>query len=166
MGPSAYLLRVLSKPIQVDEKLWQKWYIDEHVPDVVGTGTCTRGALYRAYNDFALQTKTPTQSGETKLHSAQLSHFDELPTDKTFCAVYQTNFEKPFESEEIKEVRPTSELLPGKEYSPCADWDVRVYKLIQNYDPDNLGEGALWLLSAILKGYLALERIKADKVPF
>lgn len=144
MTPSPYLLRVLSKPTKVDEQTWLEWYTKEHVNDVVDTGTTTRGALYRAYNDFALQTKTTSGGGETKLHNAQLSHFDELPDDKTFCAVYQTDFEQPFLTENIKNVRQNSELMPeGGPYMPCADWDSRVYKLIQNYDPDNLGEGTL-----------------------
>jgi hypothetical protein len=140
MAPSPYILRVLSQPTKVDEQTWQKWYTTEHVPDVINTGLGTRGALFRAYNDFALQTKTPPQSGETKLHAVQLSHFDEHPADKTFCAVYQTNIENVYESEEFEKVRTTSDLLPGK-HRDCATWDIRIYKLIQDYDPDNLGEG-------------------------
>ena len=95
--------------------------------------------MFRAYNDFTLQTKTVTDSAETKLHAVQLSHFDEKPTDKTFCAVYQTNIEDVYGSEEFKKVRTTSDLLPEK-HRDCASWDIRIYKLIQNYDPDNLGE--------------------------
>ena len=149
MGPSPYLLRVLSQPTKVDEQLWQKWYSTEHVPDVVDTGTTTRGALFRAYNDFTLQTKTVSDSSDTQLHAVQLSHFDEKPTDKTFCAVYQSDFENLYESEEIKKVRTSSDLLPGGEFRPCAEWDVRIYKLIQNYDPDNLGEGVSDLVECL-----------------
>ena len=140
MGPSPYLMRVLSKPTKVDENHWQEWYTGEHIPDVVGFGVANRGALYRAYNDFTLQTKTPGDSGETKLHSAQLSHFNELPADKTFSATYQTDHEDYTKTKEIKKVRTTADMFNGEPYTPMAEWDSRVYKLIQNYDPDNLGE--------------------------
>lgn len=141
MAPSKYLLRVLSQPTQTDTDTWQKWYTTEHIPDVVNSGVAQRGALFRAYNDFALQTKTPPNSGDTKLHSAQLSHFNELPDQMTFCAVYQTEFEDYTKSENIKDVRSTTKMF-GEEgpYHHLAEWDVRVYKLIQTYDPDNLGE--------------------------
>ena len=150
MAPDHYLLRVLSKPnSNVDEATWQKWYIDEHIPDVVGSGTTTRGALFRASNDFTLQTKTPTSSNKSDLHNVQLSHFNESPEDKTFLAVYQTQFEKPLESKKFDAIRTTSDLLPGKVTQPNAEWDIRVYKLIQNYDPDNLGDGRLRFLCHI-----------------
>ncbi|KAK3721575.1 hypothetical protein LTR37_003131 [Vermiconidia calcicola] len=140
MAPSKYLMRVLSQPIKTDEKKWEKWYLNEHLPHVVDAGVAHRGALFRAHNDFALTTKTPPQSGETKLHGVQLSHFDEQPTDKTFCATYQTDFEDYSQTEEIKNVPQTGETFGGEAFQPLAEWDVRVYELIQNYDPDNLGE--------------------------
>ena len=144
MAPPKYLMRILSQPTGVDEATWQKWYVQEHVPDVVNNGVAVRGALFRAFNDFTLQTKTPADgSGETKLHDAELSHFNESPTDKTFCAVYQTNFENYTQTEEIKKVPLTTDMFGGKEFFPMAQWDARVYELIQNYDPDNLGESKL-----------------------
>ncbi|KAK5167822.1 uncharacterized protein LTR77_007521 [Saxophila tyrrhenica] len=142
MAPSKYLIRTLSKPTKVDESLWEKWYTEEHTPDAVNSGVGDRGAFFRAHNEFSLQTKTPLESGETKLHGAQLSHFNELPADKTFCAVYQTKFENYTESEEIKKTAKTSEMFGGKEFFPLAEWDVRVYELIQDYNPDNLPDTA------------------------
>ena len=141
MAPSKYLIRALSKPTKVDEALWEQWYTKEHTPEAVSGGIGDRGALFRAHNEFSLQTKTPLESSETKLHDAQLSHFNENPGDKTFCAVYQTKFEDYTKSEELKNVSPTSEMLGGKEFFPLADWDVRVYELIQDYNPDNLPDG-------------------------
>ena len=140
MGPPPYLMRVLSKPTGVSDDQWQKWYLDEHVPDIIDHNVATRGALFRTFDDFTLQTKTPADSGNTKLHGAELSHFNELPTDKTFCAVYQTDHENYTKTEEIKNVRSTSDMFDGKRFHGLAEWDVRIYKLIQNYDPDNLGE--------------------------
>ena len=128
-GAAPYLMRILSQPTKVNENDWYKFYTEEHIPDVVNAGVATRGAMFRAYNDFALTTKTPAQSGETKLHNADLSHFNELPADKTFCAVYQTNLEHYPESEEIKNVRQTSPALDGRNFHPLAEWDVRVYKV-------------------------------------
>lgn len=101
----------------------------------MNSGVGDRGGLFRAHNDFTLQTKTPADSGETKLHSAQLTHFDERPDDKTFAAMYHTGFENYTETEEVKKVRTTSEMFDGKEFFPLADWDVRVYELIQDYNP-------------------------------
>jgi hypothetical protein len=143
MPPSKYLIRALSQPTKVDESLWEKFYVEEHTPDAVNAGIGDRGILFRAHNDFSLQTKTPLESGETKLHGAQLSHFDERPGDKTFCAVYQTKFEDYTATEEIKNVRQTSDYFDGKEFGPLADWDVRVYELIQDYNPDNLLDSTL-----------------------
>lgn len=147
MAPSPYLLRILTRPTTVDEATWQRWYINEHLPDLIKSGARTRGALLRAHNEFTLQTKTTSAGGETKLHNAQLSHFDELPDDKTFCAVYQCEDEDPMLSEKLKEVPTSSSTLPGDgSMHPCAEWDLRVYKLIQNYDPDNLGDSTCWRL--------------------
>ena len=154
MGPSPYLLRVLSQPTKVDDGEWQKFYAGEHVPDIVNFGVAKRGALFRAYNDFALTTKTPPSSGETTLHSAQLSHFNELPADKTFCAVYQTDLEDYTKADELKKVRQTRKGLPRVGCVGCESVQGKIFKssrnvaimtdngvqLIQNYDPDNLGE--------------------------
>jgi len=106
----------------------------------VNHGVTERGALFRAYNDFSLQTKTPINPGKTDLHNVQISHFNEGPADKTFCACYPTKYEDFTQTEEVKKVRQKAECLGGAEYHGLAEWDVRVYELIQNYDPDNLGE--------------------------
>lgn len=140
MAPSKYLIRALSEPVQVDDTQWEKWYVTEHTPDAVNSGVGDRGALFRAHNDFSLETKTPIESSNTDLNGAQLSHFDEKPNGKTFCAVYQTKFEDYTQTEEVKNVRQTSEMFGGKEYFPFADWDVRMYELIQDYNPNDLAD--------------------------
>lgn len=141
MPPPPYLLRVLSKPTQVDEKTWEKWYNEEHVPDVVNGGLSQNGALFRAYNDFSLKSKTPTGIGSTDLSGVKLSHFNEAPDNMTFCAIYQTDIEKPMQSEIVNNLPKTGKLLRGKEHFPLAEWDIRTYKLLQDYDPDKLGDG-------------------------
>ncbi len=140
MPPSKYLIRALSQPTKVDAELWEKWYIAEHLPDAVNGGVGDRGALFRAYNDFALQTKTPSDSGATDLHGAQLKHFEERPDGMTFLAMYQTKFENYTETEEAKKIRTTSEYFNGEAFFPFADFDVRVYELIQDYNPDELAD--------------------------
>lgn len=144
MAPSTYLIRALSQPVQVDEASWEKWYISEHTPEAVSSGVGDRGALFRAHNDFSLQTKTPLEQSSTELHGTKLPHFDERPGGKTFCAVYQTKFEDYTQTEEVKGVSQTSEAFGGKEFFPLAEWDVRVYELIQDYNPDNLPDGKLY----------------------
>jgi hypothetical protein len=69
---------------------------------------------------------------------------------KRFLAVYQTEFPRPTHTEEYKKVRIESDIFPGKKVVKVADFDVRVYKLIENFDPNNLGEGTLLLLLILL----------------
>jgi hypothetical protein len=142
MAPSKYLIRALSQPTQVDEASWENWYAGEHIPHAVDSGVGDRGALSRAHNDFSLKTKTPLKSSNTELHGTQLAHFsNENPDDKTFCAVYQTRFEDYTQSEEAKAIPQTSDAFGGKEFFPLAEWDVRIYELIQDYNPDELSDG-------------------------
>lgn len=140
MAPSRYLLRALSKPTKVDEQTWQTMYSSQHIPDVVQSGMAVRGAIWRAHNDFSLATKTPVSSNQTDLHGAKLSHYPEGPADKIFCAVYQTPFSKPAERKEALTIPMTSPLLNNENIMTSADWDMRVYELIQDYDPDNHGD--------------------------
>jgi len=123
-GPSPYLLRVNSGP-KISPDLWQQWYVDEHVPDLVFDGkVSTRAALYRATHNFTLGTKSPKADDE-----------------KEFLALYQTDHAEVLEQEGYKRLRTTSEMLPGKNIGPNATWDIRNYKMIQNYDPKKIGEG-------------------------
>lgn len=141
---SPYLLRVISKPTKVDGEQWTKWYLDEHVPDLINSETAVRAGFYHAFDDFDLSTKTPANSKQTKLRDQQLNHTDiEPPGEKRFLAMYQTEFEDPFATENMKKVRLQSDMLPGREVMASAEFDVRVYKLIENYDPKGLGEGSL-----------------------
>lgn len=119
-----YLLRVNSRPVnEVSPSLWQKWYVEEHVPDLVDSGVSTHAGFYRATNDFNIPLTKPIKE-----------------TDKEFLAMYQTKFAGCLETSTYQNLRTTSELLPGKNIGPCAEWDVRNYTLIQNYDPNKAGE--------------------------
>jgi len=120
---SPYLLRVNSNPVKVDAATWEKWYLEEHIPDLVDGGVATRAALYKSTHDLG-----------------GLSTATEIPADeKQFLALYQTEHAVPLETKEYKSLRTTSEMLPGKDIMPCAEWDVRNYELIEDRDPKGLG---------------------------
>ena len=121
---SPYLLRVNSRPTKVDEATWEKWYIEEHVPDLQNAKVSVRAAFYRATHDLG-----------------GLSTATDIPADeKQFLALYQCETPAPLETKEYLEGVPkTSEMLPGKEIGPCAEWDVRNYNLIEARDPKGLG---------------------------
>ena len=144
--PLPYLLHVTSRPKPdsgVDDKLWEKWYITEHVrfqqvlflhaqfawlrdfqlPDLVNSGTTKRAIFYRETFDFAAASKEPPM--------------------RRYLAIYQTDFEDALSTDEFAtKVRHGSEMYPiKKETSENGDFDVRNYKLIQDYDPNSKGEG-------------------------
>lgn len=124
MARSPYLLWVNSRPTQVDDDLWIKWYIEEHVPDLVGHHASTRASFY--------QELSPDQAGEFKLGGD--------PHPRKYLAVYQTDFEEPLKHNEYMEIRKTSEMWPkNKENGANGEFNARNYKLIQDYDPEKIG---------------------------
>ncbi|KIW12294.1 hypothetical protein PV08_09571 [Exophiala spinifera] len=125
--PSQYLLEVNSRPQPssgVDDKLWIKWYTEEHLPDLVNSHTSTRAAFYQESHDFA---------GAPK---------DRHP--RSFLALYQTDFEEPLKSKNyLEKVRSSSSMWPAqKPTSEIGDFDGRNYRLIQEYDPNKIGDSA------------------------
>jgi len=145
MPPSPYLLWVNSRPITVTDEKWVEWYTDEHVPDLVGHGASTRATFYRETFDF------PGSSREH--HDRQWLSMDQGKQHRLYLAMYQTNFEEPLKSDEYLGIRTTSEIFPGKQIMGAGEFNARNYKLIQDYDPDSIGEGSFrmklascWLL--------------------
>ncbi|KAK5064437.1 hypothetical protein LTR84_000270 [Exophiala bonariae] len=125
--PLPYFLHVNSRPKPdsgVDNKLWEKWYITEHLPDLVNSGTTKRAAFYRETFDFPLA--------------------PEERSPRAYLAVYQTDFEDALSSSEFaNNVRHGSDLFPTKrETTENGDFDARNYKLIMDYDPKKTGESA------------------------
>jgi len=125
--PSNYLLHVNSRPrpeAGVDDSLWEKWYTEEHVPDLVNSKTSTRAAMYRETHDFAFAGK------------------DKHP--RKYLVLYQSDFEQPLKSDEyVNGVRHGSDMWPRhKQNSENGEFDARNYKLIQEYDPKGVGDSA------------------------
>ncbi|KIW77578.1 hypothetical protein Z517_10024 [Fonsecaea pedrosoi CBS 271.37] len=135
-----YLFRVLSEPSGLDRQSWEKWYCSENIPSLVKAKAVTRAALYEAFDDYPLATKTPIQVGQTTLHDVKVTHTDiEPPTEKTFLAMCQVEDPASAREEHSKRIAQTSEVLAGKPPKSCATWDSRIYKLIQDFDPKGLG---------------------------
>jgi len=44
---SPYALHVFSHPTAVTPSLWEKWYREEHIPDMVNSGASTQASFYR-----------------------------------------------------------------------------------------------------------------------
>lgn len=68
--------------------------------------------------------------------------------------MYQTEYPRPTDREEHKQVRVESDIFFGKRARDVGDFDLRVYKLIENYDPNNLGEGTYFIFPLVTTGYL------------
>ncbi|KAB5560327.1 hypothetical protein GE09DRAFT_1057933 [Coniochaeta sp. 2T2.1] len=116
MATCAYLLRIICLPETLDRV------------------KATRGGLYHAYDTFELQTKTPLDGRETELHDMKLSQtIDfESPTNKVVLMMAQIqSIENP---EDI--FRLASPPVSGPHASAA---DIRLYKLIEDYDPRSLG---------------------------
>lgn len=128
MTLSPYLLHVNSRPTAVDENTWTKWYTTEHLPDLVGHGASTRASFYRE------------EASPSELVAKDATN------PRKFLALYQSDHEEPLKSDGyVQKVRHTSELFrdaSGKEENrENGEFDARNYKLIQDYDPNGLGNG-------------------------
>lgn len=124
MTPSPNLLWVNSRPVaKTTEKQWIQWYIDEHLPDLVGHHASTRATFYKETFDW------PGAPAAVEPHESK------------FLAMYQSDFKEPLKSKEYLGIRTTSEILPSKLIQEAGHFNARNYSLAQNYDPKNIGEG-------------------------
>ena len=62
---------------------------------------------------------------------------------RKYLAIYQTDFKEMLKSEEYKAAGTTSELFPVKDIDKNGEFDVRNYELIQDFDPNGLGDSML-----------------------
>jgi hypothetical protein len=57
-----------------------------------------------------------------------------------YLVAYQTDYEEAIKSEDYRKVPITSDLFPWKSCAESGVFNARNYKLIQDYDPDGVGE--------------------------
>lgn len=133
MAASPFLLRIISKPTGSDVESWSKWYTSEGLPALFQKIKATRGVFYHAYNNFILATKTPLDVNKTQLHNVHLKHTDlEPPTDKTSLTMCQLE-----SIDDLEEIFRVCDLTGDKTHGSVSD--IRVYKLIQDFDPQGVG---------------------------
>jgi len=126
--PSRYLFTVNSRPTGCDEATWEKWYAEEHIPDLVEHKASTRAAIYR----------------ETQDVPSLYEYNAEQPYSRRYLAIYQTDSEEILKGNEYKEIRNTSDLFPNsKDIMENGEFDARNYKLVDVFDPRNLGDSML-----------------------
>lgn len=125
--PEKYLFRVTSEPKAgvCDEATWEKWYTEEHIPDLLNHNTATRAAIYREVFDTpSLYTRNEKPNHPTK-----------------YMAIYQTEHEEFLKSEGFPKTKSTSDIFPNEKAIPeNGDLEARNYELIEVFDPKNLGE--------------------------
>jgi hypothetical protein len=119
--PSPYLFRVNCRPTIGDDKTWEKWYLEQHIPDLVNHKATTRVAFYREIFDV------PDLYAYNK---------EEIP--RNYLAIYQTDSKDLLKSEEYKAIKSTNKFVPEN-----GEFDARNYELIQDFDPNGLGDSTL-----------------------
>jgi hypothetical protein len=134
MPLSPHLLWVNSRPTKATEEQFVKWYTEEHVPDLVNSGASTRASFYRETLDFPGSTR--------EHHERQWLSVDQGKNEPlNYLAAYQTDFKEALKCKEYLKIPITSEMFPWKLHSESGTFDARNYELIQDYDPDSVGEG-------------------------
>ena len=93
--PRPYLLEVFSQPSQVSEDIWTKWYLEEHIRDMVYFKASRTGALYRSSSEIIQSGNVPTDGSE----------------NMKYLALYQTDRKHCLDFSEFKDhVRKKSKL--------------------------------------------------------
>lgn len=122
MSVPYYLLQVTSRPKVVSNQLWQKWYTQEHLPDLVSNNISSRATFYA---------------------EVPLDPSGALPSTRHHLALYQTDFANALETENSAKLKSTSTLFRqeggAENISDNGDFDARNYELIQNFDPVPVG---------------------------
>ncbi len=102
----------------LDNETWQKWYQEVHIPDILNTGSVDRALLYRAASD-----DNPKQ---------WLAVYD--------C--YDLDFMQPDRFKNIPQKH--AYLGQGKTSMDVADFDVRQFDLLSDFDPMMSGSSAYY----------------------
>ena len=135
MPPSPYLLHVNSRPTAVDDNLWTKWYTSEHIPDIIESNACARATFYKEIPAATTLDNTADANPRPFLALYQTKYADLLNTD----------------AHQMPNVRQGSELFEKASGQASSfangEFDGRNYKLIQDFDPNGLGDGESSLLT-------------------
>jgi hypothetical protein len=134
MPPSPYFLWVKSNATQATEEQFVKWYKNEYLPNVIIAKASTRATFYQETLDF------PGSAREH--HERQWLSVDQgIVEPLNFLVGYQTKFKEMLKSKEYMKIPTTSDRFPWKSIADSGSFDVRNYKLVQDYDPNHIGEG-------------------------
>lgn len=100
----------------LDEETFMNWYDNDHIAEVIETSGVSS----------AWRFKSPEPD----------------KVDKPYLAMYPLEDIGFTQTEEFKKIRVHSDLIPGgASIYDLADFDVRIYNLIQVYDPTKQGKG-------------------------
>jgi hypothetical protein len=134
MSPSPHLMWVNSKPTTVNDEQFVQWYTQEHIPDIIENGVALKATLYRETFDFP---------GSSREHHERswLAMDQKSKNSRPYLAVYQTKVPEALKTPEFLKLRRTSDIMPVEEILDSGEFDGRYYNLIQDYDPDHIGDG-------------------------
>ena len=135
MPVSPHLLWVTSRPIKCPQDLFEKWYTTEHVPEIVECGAAQRASFYREVLDFPGSTRTHTDRQWLAVDQKDQS-LELLP----YLASYQTQDPMMLKNEAYLKLPVTSDMLPWRVHAESGRFYAQNWELIQDYDPDGLGE--------------------------
>lgn len=126
MSFQPYLLHVTSRPKVVSEDLYQKWYAEEHIPDIIKSNVASRGMLFK---------ESPSPADPTPKNPQK------------FLALYQTEYRECMKTANFLGTKKTSEMFPleggGKSIQDNADFTPRYYELVEVFDPKEIGNSKL-----------------------
>lgn len=126
MSVQPYLLHVTSRPKVVSEDLYQKWYAEEHIPDIIKAQVASCGMLYR---------ESPSPADTTPNNPQKL------------LALYQTEYRECMKTANFIGAKKTSEMFPleggTKSIQDNADFTPRYDELAEVFDPKKVGNSKL-----------------------
>ncbi|KAM0276540.1 hypothetical protein ACHAQH_006641 [Verticillium albo-atrum] len=110
-----YVNSKIARPDLMNEEQYMNWYDNDHIAEIIETSAMKTAFRYK---DVDPDAETP------------------------FLAMYPMDDIGFTQTDEFKNIRVHSELLPGGgPIYDLADLDVRYYNLVQVYDPTNKGPG-------------------------
>ena len=122
--PRPYLLQVHSQPKHVPKETWTKWYLEEHIRDMVYFHAAQTAAFYRSSSESFTYLE-PAEDGGDRM---------------TFVALYQTDRKKCLQYPEFKDhVRQKSQLwndesLIGRDVGDFAIVDLELVEVLGSYE--------------------------------